>query len=50
MKTHTKMSKKALEQAIEDYEGFLADVGQIEIDLMDALEEYKLRYGKNYEY
>lgn len=45
-----RLTKKQLEQRIEDIEEFMLDADNLYRDLRDAQDEYKKRYGKEYEY
>lgn len=45
-----RLTKKQLEQRIEEIEEIMADADNLYLDLREAQEEYKKRYGKEYEY
>lgn len=44
------LTKKQLAKYIEDIEEFILDADNLYIDLRNAQDEYKKRYGKEYEY
>jgi hypothetical protein len=45
-----KLTKKQLQQEIEDINDLLSDADCLYYDLKEAQAEYKKRYGKEYEY